>query len=347
MSPMYQTAREMHAAQTTSAPGALSLMQSPDRTTTNGRPNLARHQRGITLVELMVGIAIGLMTIGIALGALMASRTMTTTVSDASQLQQQAGYIFRVIGTQLRQTGSLRLNLGPTLDASGQGLSTNSFEKVAFEAKVADFDPAVDSIKGMDSPGSSDFKLEVGFRNYKEQLFAGMGTQLSDCLGLAVSDKPEVKEGNDAKVSSSFVLNAEKPLLECAGSRLPPREGAGGGGGVAAIKKQPIADRVANFSVRYLLQSEPTASYGNPQIQYVSATGVANRWSQVTGVEVCIVLYGTEIMSLPDTASYSDCPAADGTVATKKMSEQAGDRKNRLHMVFRNVYQLRSQGLIG
>lgn len=346
MSPMHFTARDLHPAQTAYVYGDLPVMQSTAQHSMIRRPGLARHQQGITLVELMVGIAIGLMTVGIALGALMASRNVTTTVSDASQLQQQAGYIFRVIGTQLRQTGSLRLNLGPTSDPV-EGRSTNYVEKVAFEAKVNGFDPATDVIKGVDSPSSSEFKLEVGFRNYAEELFdvAGVKTQLSDCLGLA--EKTEAKEGNDAKVSSSFVLNTDKNQIECAGSRLPPLEGAGGGGGIAAIKKEPLADRVANFSVRYLLQSERLASYGNPQIQYLNASDVAGRWPQVTAVEVCIVLYGTEAMSLPEDASYSDCPAANGTVTTKKMSEQTGERKNRLHMVFRNVYQLRSQGLIG
>ena len=69
-------------------------------------PTTIKHQKGATLIELMVGITIGLMTIAVATGALMISRSVSGTVTDASQIQQQASYAFRVIGQQLRQTRS-------------------------------------------------------------------------------------------------------------------------------------------------------------------------------------------------------------------------------------------------
>ena len=68
-------------------------------------------QRGLSLVELLVGLLLGMLIIAVALGALMASRAVSGTVSDASQLQQQASHIFRVMGRQIRQAGSLRLLL--------------------------------------------------------------------------------------------------------------------------------------------------------------------------------------------------------------------------------------------
>ena len=68
-------------------------------------------QQGVTLIELLVGIIIGLLTVAVAMGALMISRSVTGTVSDSSMLQQQASYAFRVIGQQLSQAGSLRINL--------------------------------------------------------------------------------------------------------------------------------------------------------------------------------------------------------------------------------------------
>ena len=80
-----------------------------------------RNQRGVTLIELMVGITIGLLTVAIAMGALMVSRGVSGTVSDASIIQQQAAYAMRVIGLQLRQAGSLRLNLDPGTAAAESG----------------------------------------------------------------------------------------------------------------------------------------------------------------------------------------------------------------------------------
>src|SRR5256885_14713923 len=45
-------------------------------------------QRGLSLVELLVGLLLGLLIIAVALGALMASRAVSGTVSDASHLQR-------------------------------------------------------------------------------------------------------------------------------------------------------------------------------------------------------------------------------------------------------------------
>ena len=102
---------------------------------------------------------------------------------------------------------------------------------------------------------------------------------------------------------------------------------------------QPIAQNVANFQVRYLLQSNDAA---NPTMLYTNAAGVGNNnWSRVQGVEVCLVLFGNDAIDLPAGTSYTDC---DGTAVN--MTTLAGARRNRMHYVFRNVFQLRSQGLI-
>ena len=44
-----------------------------------------RVEYGVTLIELLVGLAIGLVVIGVAMGALMISRGVTGTVSTAHQ----------------------------------------------------------------------------------------------------------------------------------------------------------------------------------------------------------------------------------------------------------------------
>ena len=91
------------------SPALLRRPMNPHRIATAiaARPR----QRGLSLVELLVGLFLGLLIIGVAMGALMASRAVSATVSDAGQLQQQASHLFRVMGRQIRQAGSLRLLL--------------------------------------------------------------------------------------------------------------------------------------------------------------------------------------------------------------------------------------------
>lgn len=271
----------------------------------------SRTQRGVTLIELMIGIAIGLLVIAVAMGALMVSRGISGTVSDASTIQQQAAYAMRVIGQQLRQAGSLRLNLDP-------GTTTTEslyLIPVAFETSPAASTPVTD-IGGTASPVT----FTVGYSRYTEPVFTNATEQAfsRNCVGGPADDS------TDLRADSVFSLDATTNTLQCNGN------GAGA---------QPIVQNVANFQVRYLLQDNTTTP-GAPTITSVDADGVGTNWARVQGVEVCLVLYGNEAIDLPANSNYTDC---NGTVVD--MSTLTGTRARRMHIPFRNVFQLRSQGL--
>ncbi|MCD2167079.1 PilW family protein [Comamonas koreensis] len=302
-----------------------------------GKAPQPKRQNGITLVELMVGVAIGLMVVAVAGGALMVSRSTSGTVSDASQLQQQAGYAFRVIGQQLRQSGSLYLNLNATKNASTD--IDRYALPVAFEAKATSSDPDRNFSPATDTINGTDTTLTVGYRRYKEPVYPISDTSPAtqslsrDCQG-GPQDLDTADNNSFMRISSAFALNTNN--LVCTGT---------------SGTTQPVIGNVANFRIRYLRMTDIAS--GAPKIQYVNAAGVGTNWGQVTGVEVCLVLYGTERMNLPSTSSYTDC---DGTTVVGYTSADAtdmsgnaigADRAQRLHMVFRSVYQLRSQGLIG
>lgn len=289
------------------------------------------NQRGVTLLELLVGITIGLLTIAVAMGALMVSRGISGTVTDASDIQQQASHAFRVIGMQLRQSGSIKLKMSATKMESDTTPALVG-EPVAFETDFTDgtnnFTLATDTLSGLDSPGAGEYKLTTGYRNYTELVYLAKDptkpldpeSVLRNCLG---------ESGTPTLIQSQFVLNTATNELRCA----------------ANGQVQPIVRNVANFQVRYLVQS--AAGTGSPNLRYVNATTVGAPgtpgWAQVFAVEVCLVLYGIEKINLPAGSSYTDC---DGTTAIN-LTTLAEPRNRRVHMVFRNVYQLRSQGLTG
>lgn len=271
-------------------------------------------QRGLSLIELLVGIALGLLTVAVAIGALLISRTISSTVSDTAQLQQQAAHAFRVMGRQIRQAGSLRLNMA-TADPA---------DPVAFELKTGAFDAAI-AMRGLDNPGKNQYALTVSYTNSPEPVYsaASDATLLADCLG---------QQPKNQLVQSAFVLSVDdkdpsQRDLKCKGS---------GDGGI-----QPIVQNVAEFAVRYLLQTD-SATTGSPLIQYVNAQTVGANWASVAAVEVCLVLYGNEAIDMPDGSTYIGC---DGSAVD--MTKAAAPQTKRMHMAFRNVYQLRSQGATG
>ena len=308
---------------------------------------LRSRQRGFNLIELMVGIAIGLLVIAVAGGALMVSRGVSGTVSDASTLQQQASYAFRVIGQQLRQSGSLYLNLDP--NSVGNATSTTEATAtpyalpVAIETKSIGANNSFDPRQISNSLTGTNSTVTAGYRRYKENSYQPTATtpalqsQSRDCMGGPSDD---VANDGYARLQSTFSL-ASDGTLRCTGT--------------TSTTAQPIIRNVANFRLRYLVLSGGGTS--NPAVRYMDAgatgSGISN-WAQVTGVEVCLVLFGNERMDLHDAgANYTDC---DGTTTVDMSKSTSTDmsgnpigtaRAGRMHMVFRNIYQLRSQGLIG
>jgi type IV pilus assembly protein PilW len=275
-----------------------------------------RWPQGFSLVELLVGMALGLAVMVTASMALLASRSVSGTVSDASHLQQQASYALRTIGLQLRQAGSLYLNL--QLPATNDGSASAALTPVAFETAA----PAVGGARGYapqtDALRSGNNSLVTGARRYKEPVFSqsGLAAQARNCLGGPVDANP------DLRLESLFSLRGH--VLRC-------------GGNDTAASLQPLVDNVAAFRLRYLrMHAAGTAA---PQLQYVTAQRAGSDWSQVVAVEVCLVLFGNPSAALPVGSGYTDC---DGTWVA--VEDLAPPRQGRIHRVFRNLFQLRSQG---
>lgn len=283
-------------------------------------------QSGVTLIELMVGLAIGLLVVAVAMGALMVSRGISGTVSDASGIQQQGAYILRVVSQQLRQTGSLYLNPDPV-----GGNSTDVLSPVAFEIK-ADAVGSGNSFVQEESLSGAGTTVTTAFKRYQDNVFvadnATSSTIGTDFLARNCVGAPG-NSSTDQRVESTFAFDSTKNELQC------------GGNGTAA---QPIAQNVAQFQVTYMVQATDAA--GNTTVQYVKgsdmpAAATDPTWRRVQGVQVCLVLYGSEPVDMPAVSSYTDCA---GT--SVNMTTLTGERKNRMHLLFRNTYQLRSQGLL-
>lgn len=264
-------------------------------------------QQGLSLIELLVGLTIGLLTIAVAVGSLLISRQVANSVSEASQLQQQAADAFRIIGQQVRQAGSVRLNLAFAKDSTQ---TIDYADPVAFEMP-AGFDKRADTVGGHTAPSASEYSLALAYQNYTEDLVgsAAAQSQLRDCLGQAPSS---------SIIRSGFVLDktagASSGELQCAGS---------------SGQRQALITNVADFKVRFIEQANATS--GSPTMQYRTADTVVS-WPEVYAVEICLEMEGAE--NLPDMgAQYVNC------------ANQRVARGTRLRMVYRNTYQIRSQGL--
>jgi type IV pilus assembly protein PilW len=212
-----------------------------------------RLQRGASLLELMVGLVIGLLVVLAATGSLVYTHVSSTTMVDATKLQQKADTAFRMIGFQALQAGAMELT--PTVDPN----------TVVFSTAYTGFDPAatglpgsIVSVNGDNDTGVNRDILRLSYQN---------NANVRDCLGQSAANTV-------VSVDNTFTFDAAKSELSCQGS---------------AAGAQPLIDGVEDFQVTYGVRSvSPT---GVMTFQYFTAATITD-WTNVQTVSVCLQLRG-------------------------------------------------------
>lgn len=250
---------------------------------TNGFQSARRYQQGVSLLEILVGMAIGLMVILAALGAMMLTQQTSSTVGDRSRLQQRAGDVMRNLGFHVQQSGARTLRV--------LGASANS---VGFSQAYPGIDTSRTAgvpnlhVFGTEGAGGKPDSLVVG---YQDDSDTGLDNT-RDCLG---NPTPNAERG--LRMDNTFRVNS-KAELECVG---------------ASGVEDALAEGVEDFQVRYAVK---TGDWANRQTRWRNATELtaAGSWPQVQAIEVCLQLRGERSDNVRSTV---DTPGCNGQAMTK------------------------------
>lgn len=162
-------------------------------------------QKGVGLIELMIGIAIGMLIVVAAIGSMLYTRASSTTVGDSARLHQDAATAFRFIGEAVRQTGARRLvgtggNVEFNTQFTGYGGTTASF--------------SVSGLNGATTPTIASDTLRIAYDN-------DTSIQVTDCLGIIpastsnnVTNTFEVSAGNLRCQGNANSLSTAQPLIQ-------------------------------------------------------------------------------------------------------------------------------------
>ncbi|MDN8614622.1 hypothetical protein [Variovorax ginsengisoli] len=160
------------------------------------RPRPGR-ERGLSLLELLAGLVVGMLVMMSALATLLLSREAAGAVADLSQLQQQGAYALHVIGLQFRQAGAVELMRN---EVTGR----YAFGPSRAQAAGTDF-----AVFGVDGKGAAPDKVSVAFAAAAWAKAPGQ----YDCSGSGVS--------GGERVDATFEVDA-KGQLSCTGRRKQP-----------------------------------------------------------------------------------------------------------------------------
>ncbi|WPB59302.1 PilW family protein [Xylophilus sp. GOD-11R] len=170
---------------------------------------------GAMLADLMVGIALGLMVVIVAIASLFATLSAAAAARDAADLQQRADTALRLIGDEVRRAGSVRFSLP---DAPSQ-----------FSHVFQGWNNTGLAVSGTEGgPGASD-TLRLSYEP---------GTDDRDCLGYHPADSNHVDSEFQIGIES---INAGRPALYCKGS------------GGAKISWQALVSGVDDLQVLYAI----------------------------------------------------------------------------------------------
>ena len=247
-----------------------------------------KQQQGLTMIDLLIGLFIGLLVVTAAIASVVFTRTAQTSQSDNARLQQQASLVMRLIGFQLKQAGAVEM-----VDFKDSGVNTGL---VTYDTRYTGFGGVQNvNVSGVDGGGNAPDTLNVSAQDQQGTVNAAVTSTVRDCLGNA-ADLVGVRMEN------TFSVNVGQNSLMCTGSN-------------AASGAQAIAVGVENFQVRY---GVATGGSGNAQqIQYLSTVPSFNT-ATIRSVQVCLVLRGEQTNNSGGGSVVTDCNnnviAADGRI---------------------------------
>ncbi len=201
-------------------------------------PSALRRQSGFSLVELMVGITVGLLVVVAAIGSLAFTQASSTVVVDSAGLQQKADAIFRNIASHVEQAGAF--NVEPAGDPA----------KIIFSSGFTGFNASGFYIQGKEGASNAPDTLQVSYQN---------DGNVSDCMGKRYPD-PTVKPFN---IDNEF--SVKNGSLMCLGAD-------------ASGKDQAIDVGVEDFQVTYGVQiSAGNYQYfsANPGLNWTNVQAVS------------------------------------------------------------------------
>jgi len=246
----------------------------------------AGRQGGLTLVELMISLVIGLLLVLFVITLFVNSKSSFRLNDDSARLQEDAGYALALIGRSLTQAGFGNIVSSTKTDFSGQALKgcDNGFVNPA--AGAPDFSCA---------GGTGKPAFQASYR--VEDVYDSSTGAGADCNGQNVDlSSPAL----GIAVNSFFLYTksgATSPSLYCNGN--------------GNTVSQPVLDNVEDMVLTYGVDTDgdfaPDKYLNATEVEALPVGGSNRRnWDQVVSVQVCLLVASPNNV-VGNMRGYVDC----------------------------------------
>ena len=259
----------------------------------------SKAQHGLTLVELMVAMVLGLMIVIAAVAALTVARRGFDTVDVSSQLRDNARFATDILQRLGVQAGYQDTPWATTVRRLESGVSTNPLPGVSGlnnASRGSTDDPDVGAARAVGSQGYGSDILVLRYQ--AAETFPGSGIAdrtMLNCLGGSTGAAIPANR-DDRMVSILHVADSQGELsLMCTSTVTGTLPGAG--------DTQPLVRGVENFQVLYGVDGSSDATNPEPDradrylradqiIVAGNALATNNAWRRVRSIRIGMVVRG-------------------------------------------------------
>jgi type IV pilus assembly protein PilW len=312
-----------------------------------------KRQSGLTLVELMISIVLGLLVVLAATALLVSSKTAYLSQDEGVQMQDTARFALENINRSVRQAGfeswdkdtqDAPIVATPDMDANVAGLD-------AGRLKEDTSTPGIDNSQTTNVVNGSDV-LAVRFFGVSKPGSTTPDQSIVDCAGNGVSAPISQNTADeDRGWSIYYVANDATGVPEL---RCKYRNDGGSTWGYGAI-----ARGVESFQVLYGVDTDGdrtanqfmTATQIRAKDTALSLTNKNTYWKKVVAIKIALLVRGTQARKTNQATQtyhlfgemYSTANAANDTGAKVVESSLAADVRQRVRKTYMTTTQFRNQ----
>jgi type IV pilus assembly protein PilW len=248
--------------------------------------------RGFTLVELMVSLAVGMVIVLFVSSLYIRSRGSQRITDDNGRMQEEAQAVMNLLGRNVMQAGYGNLTGHKAVDLEGKGFM--GCDTGFADPKVADADGKTDpSCATAGTPG-----FQVRYRaEGSYQSATGLG---ADCNGQAAPNGIVINRFYLATKTGETTQS-----LYCSGN-----------GSFAS--PQPLLGNVEDMRLTYGVDTNLDQSADRFLTKAADVKGIDPSWKSVVSVSVCLLVASDNNVA-PAPQTYKDCTGADKTATDRKI----------------------------
>lgn len=262
-----------------------------------------RHQRGMSIIELMVSVVIGLFVVSAVLVNYLGSGVTGRQQGSLAQLSEDAQLAFNLLARDIQMagysdpTGTATVGTA-TVATFGRLYSGNAVfgcERV-FNDAAANAGSATCATTG----STATHAIEVNYQATSRNSILSSSNVPTDCLG------------NELTISGSYYVASNRYYITATTATSRPELHCVSPGRSA----QPLIENVESMVFWY---GEADSVDPRRAVRYVKAGSVVD-WGRVVSVRICLLMRSAApVLSSDDYLSYTDCEGTTQTSADKRL----------------------------